>query len=235
METGEKKRIEVERSILQSVDATSRAIRSLLAERGIYALNIVSSPGSGKTTLIEALLARFEGKGGVAVIEGDIETELDAERIRKHGVQVRQINTRSSCHIQPSQLLDALGGMDLSETRLLIVENVGNLVCPAEVPLGEDKRIVLLSVTEGDEKPLKYPLIFRTSDLLVVTKTDLLPYVKFDMERVRRAARAANPGVEIFDLSAFTGVGMPAFLDRIESFGAAKWPGLSTATGSTGM
>ncbi len=235
MGTGGNARIEVERSILESADEAATAIRALLSGREIYALNLISSPGSGKTTLIEALLARFEGKGGIAVVEGDIETEIDAERIRKHGVQVRQINTRSSCHIQPSQLLDALGGMDLSETRLLIVENVGNLVCPAEVPLGEDKRIVLLSVTEGDEKPLKYPLIFRTSDLLVVTKTDLLPYVKFDMERVRRAARAANPGVEIFDLSAFTGVGMPAFLDRIESFGAAKWPGLSTATGSTGM
>ncbi len=226
METKEKVRVEVERSIQQSVDDISRAIRSLLAGRGIFALNLISSPGSGKTTLIEALLSRYEGKGGVAVIEGDLETEIDAERIRKHGVQVRQINTRSGCHIQPIQLLNVLKEMDLSETRLLIVENVGNLVCPAEVPLGEDKRIVLLSVTEGDEKPLKYPLIFRTSDILVITKTDLLPYVKFDRDRVRRAARVANPEVEIFELSAETGEGMPAFLDRIESFGAAKRPGL---------
>ncbi|MBP2673655.1 MAG: hypB [Deltaproteobacteria bacterium] len=225
MDTEEKVRIEVERSIQRSVDETSCAIRSLLAGRGIYALNLISSPGSGKTTLIEALLSRFEGKGGVAVIEGDLETEIDAERIRKHGVQVLQINTRSGCHIQPSQLLNALKEMDLSETRLLIVENVGNLVCPAEVPLGEDKRIVLLSVTEGDEKPLKYPLIFKTSDILVVTKTDLLPYVKFDVGRVRRAARIANPAVEIFELSAVTGEGMNAFLDRIESFRAAKGTG----------
>ena len=224
MDTGGKVRIEVEGSIQQAVDETSRAIRALLAERGVYSLNLVSSPGSGKTTLIEALLSRYEGKGGVAVIEGDIETEIDAERIRKHGVQVRQINTKSSCHILPSQLLSALHAMDLSGIRLLIVENVGNLVCPAEVPLGEDKRIVLLSVTEGDEKPLKYPLIFKTSDILVITKTDLLPYVKFNMDHVRRAARAANPGVEIFELSAVTGVGVPAFLDRIESFGAAKRP-----------
>jgi hydrogenase nickel incorporation protein HypB len=225
MDTEEKVRIEVERSIQRSVDETSCAIRSLLAGRGIYALNLISSPGSGKTTLIEALLSRFEGKGGVAVIEGDLETEIDAERIRKHGVQVLQINTRSGCHIQPSQLLNALKEMDLSETRLLIVENVGNLVCPAEVPLGEDKRIVLLSVTEGDEKPLKYPLIFKTSDILVVTKTDLLPYVKFDVGRVRRAARIANPAVEIFELSAVTGEGMNAFLDRIETFRAAKRTG----------
>lgn len=215
-------RIEVERSLQASVDDACRAIRALLAERGIFSLNMVSSPGSGKTTLIEALLSRYEGKGRVAVVEGDLETEIDAERIRRHGVQVLQINTRSGCHIQPSQLLEALRKMELSETRLLIVENVGNLVCPAEVPLGEDKRIVLLSVTEGDEKPLKYPLIFRTSDILVVTKTDLLPYVRFDLDRVRRAARTANPAVEIFELSAVTGAGLPAFLDRIEAFGAEK-------------
>jgi hydrogenase nickel incorporation protein HypB len=219
---GGKVRIEVERSILQAADAASRAIRSLLAGRGIYALNLISSPGSGKTTLIEALLARFGGKGGVAVVEGDIETDIDAERIRRFGVQVRQINTRSSCHIQPSQLLSALREMDLSGTKLLIVENVGNLVCPAEVSLGEDARVVLLSVTEGDEKPLKYPLAFRTSDLLVITKTDLLPYVTFDVEKVRRAARAANPAVGIFEVSAVSGAGLPALLDRIEALRAAK-------------
>jgi len=220
--SGGKVRIEVEQSIGKSADEASRAIRSLLAGRGIYALNLVSSPGSGKTTLIEALLSRFEGKGGVAVVEGDIETEIDAERIRKHGVQVRQINTRSSCHIQPTQLLGVLREMDLSETRLLIVENVGNLVCPAEVPLGEDARVVLLSVTEGDEKPLKYPLIFRTSDILVITKTDLLPYVRFDVGKVRRAARAANPSVEIFEVSAVSGAGLSALLDRIEALRTAK-------------
>lgn len=224
METTDKLRVDVERSIQQSVEDISETIRTLLAERGIFALNLISSPGSGKTTLIEALLSRYAGKGTVAVIEGDLETEIDADRIRKHGVNVLQINTRSGCHIQPIQLLNALRRMDLSDTRLLIVENVGNLVCPAEVPLGEDKRIVLLSVTEGDEKPLKYPLIFKTSDILIITKTDLLPYVRFDMDRVRRAARIANPRIEIFELSAVTGEGVSAFLDRIESFGDAKRP-----------
>jgi hydrogenase nickel incorporation protein HypB len=222
MDARDIKRIEVERSIQQSAEDISRSIRSLLSRRGIFALNMISSPGSGKTTLIEALLTRYEGKGSVAVIEGDLETEIDADRIRRHGVNVLQINTRSGCHIQPIQLLNALEQMDLAETRLLIVENVGNLVCPAETSLGEDKRIVLLSVTEGDEKPLKYPLIFKTSDILVITKTDLLPYVRFSMESVKRAARVANPAIEIFELSAVTGDGMSAFLDRIESFGAAK-------------
>lgn len=224
MDAQDKVRVDVERSIQKSVEDISETVRALLAERGIFALNLVSSPGSGKTTLIEALLSRYEGKGTVAVIEGDLETEIDADRIRKHGVNVVQINTRSGCHIQPIQLLNALRRMDLADTRLLIVENVGNLVCPAEVPLGEDKRIVLLSVTEGDEKPLKYPLIFRTSDILIITKTDLLPYVRFDMDRVRRAARIANPRIEIFELSAVTGDGVSAFLDRIESFGEAKRP-----------
>jgi hydrogenase nickel incorporation protein HypB len=222
MDAGGNVRIEVGRAILRSADEAAAAIRSLLAEREIFALNLISSPGSGKTTLIEALLARFEGKGGVAVVEGDIETEIDADRIRRHGVQVRQINTRSACHIQPSRLLSVLREMDLSGIRLLLVENVGNLVCPAEVPLGEDARVVLLSVTEGDEKPLKYPLVFKTSDLLVITKTDLLPHVTFDVDRVRRAARAANPAVEIFETSATTGAGMSALLDRIEALRAAK-------------
>ncbi len=221
MGPADKVRIDVERSLAQAADEAAGAVRRLLDERGIFAVNLVSSPGSGKTTLIEALLSRFATSGGVVVVEGDIETELDAERIRKHGVQVRQINTRSSCHIQPSQLLGVLREMDLSETRLLIVENVGNLVCPAEVPLGEDLRVVLLSVTEGDEKPMKYPLIFRTSDLLVITKTDLLPYVRFDTERVRRAARAMNPRIEILELCAITGEGVAAFLDRIDSLRAA--------------
>ena len=224
MEPGGGVRIEVGRAILQSADEAAAAIRALLAERKIFAVNLISSPGSGKTTLIEALLARFEGKGGVAVVEGDIETGIDAERIRKRGVQVRQINTHSACHIQPSRLLSVLREMDLSETRLLIVENVGNLVCPAEVSLGEDARVALLSVTEGDEKPLKYPLAFRTSDLLVITKTDLLPYVTFDVDRVRRAARVANPAVQIFETSATTGAGMDVLLDRIEALRASKNP-----------
>jgi len=215
-------KVSLDRSIQQSAEDTARAIRDLFAARKILAVNLISSPGSGKTTLIEKMIGAFGEEGRIAVVEGDIETDIDAQRIRKHGVQVCQINTRSSCHIQPSQLSGALTGMDLDAVDLLIVENVGNLVCPAEVPLGEDLRVVLLSVTEGDEKPLKYPLVFKTSHLLVITKTDLLPFVQFDPEAVRRAARAVNPGIEIFEVSATKGDGLDPFFARIESLRAEK-------------
>jgi hydrogenase nickel incorporation protein HypB len=210
-------KVDIERAIQQSAEDSARRIRERLAARKVFAVNLISSPGSGKTTLIESAIDALRGKKRIAVIEGDIETDIDAARIRKHGVQAHQINTRSSCHIQPFLLLSALDSIDLDATDLLFVENVGNLVCPAEVPLGEDLRIVALSVTEGDEKPLKYPLVFKTSDMLVLTKTDLLPHVTFDPERVRAAARAVNPRMELFEVSAVTGSGIPAFLRRIEA------------------
>ncbi len=209
--------MDIERQILQSAEDAARKIRELLAARKVFAVNLISSPGSGKTTLIEAAIEAMRGRKRIAVVEGDIETDIDSARIRKHGVQAHQINTRSSCHIPPFVLLSALDNIDLGATDLLFVENVGNLVCPAEVPLGEDMRMVALSVTEGDEKPLKYPLVFRTSDVLVITKTDLLPYVKFDPERVKTAARAVNPGIGIFEVSAANGSGLPAFLEGIEA------------------
>lgn len=215
-------KVPMDRSIQQSAEDTARAIRGLLAARKILSINLISSPGSGKTTLIEKMIESFAGTRRIAVVEGDIETDIDAQRIRKHGVQVCQINTRSSCHIQPAQLVKALEGMDLDAVDVLIVENVGNLVCPAEVPLGEDVRVVLLSVTEGDEKPLKYPLVFKTSDILVITKTDLLPYVAFDPKAVRRATRTVNPGIEIFEVSSTSGDGLEPLLARIEALRAEK-------------
>jgi len=215
-------RIDIDREIQRSAETVAGKIRELLAAHRVFAVNLVSSPGSGKTTLLEAAITALAGRLQAAVIEGDIETEIDAERIRRHGIQVRQINTRSSCHIQPAMLLSALGTLDLDAVDLLFVENVGNLVCPAETPLGEDLRIVALSVTEGDEKPLKYPLVFQTSDILAITKIDLLPHVRFDVGRVKSAARAIRPGIEIFELSATTGEGISSFLARIEALRAQK-------------
>lgn len=215
-------KIDIGREIQQSAEDAAGKIRDLLAARKVFAVNLISSPGSGKTTLIEKAIEAFQGRKRVAVVEGDIETDIDAARIRKHGVQVHQINTRSSCHIPPFLLLSALGNIDLEATDLLFVENVGNLVCPAEVPLGEDLRVVALSVAEGDEKPLKYPLVFRTSDMLAITKTDLLPHVRFDTDRVKAAARIANPRVEIFEVSSYTGSGLSPFLGRIEELCSRK-------------
>ncbi|MGE5189024.1 MAG: hydrogenase nickel incorporation protein HypB [Gemmatimonadota bacterium] len=215
-------KVEIGKEIQQSAEEAARRLKGVFDARKVLALNLVSSPGSGKTTLIEAMIGRLAGRKRIAVVEGDIETEIDAERIRKHGVQVRQITTRSSCHIPPALLLKAIERLDLDAADIVVVENVGNLVCPAEVPLGEDVRVVALSVTEGDEKPLKYPLIFKTSRILVITKTDLLPFVKFSTEAVKSAARSVNPGIEIFETSAVTGAGLPALADRIEALHADK-------------
>jgi hydrogenase nickel incorporation protein HypB len=207
--------ITVGQAVQQSAGAEAERLKGIFDANRLLAVNLVSSPGSGKTTLIEALIGALSGRKRIAVVEGDIETDIDAARIRKHGVQVRQIMTRSSCHIPPFMLREALDELDLSMVDILIIENVGNLVCPAEIPLGEDVRVVALSVTEGDEKPLKYPLIFRTSDLLAVTKTDLLPHVRFDVGNVATAARAINPGIGIFELSSFSGEGVAALADRL--------------------
>ena len=202
-------------AVQRSAGEDAARLKEIYDANGLLAVNLVSSPGSGKTTLIEALIGALSGRKRIAVVEGDVETDIDAARIRKHGVQVRQIMTRSSCHIPPFMLREALGALDLSAVDILIIENVGNLVCPAEIPLGEDVRVVALSVTEGDEKPLKYPLVFRTSRLLAVTKTDLLPHVRFDVDAVAVAARAISPGIGIFPMSAVTGEGIAAFAERL--------------------
>ncbi|GAB4366324.1 MAG: hydrogenase nickel incorporation protein HypB [Deltaproteobacteria bacterium] len=215
-------KIGIDREIQRSAEAAAEAIRAELSARRVFAVNLVSSPGSGKTTLIEAAVTAWRDRLRVAVIEGDIETEIDADRIRRHGVPVHQINTRSACHIQPSMLLAALKTFNLDTVDLLFIENVGNLVCPAETSLGEDLRIVALSVTEGDEKPLKYPRLFQTSEILVITKIDLLPHVRFDLERVKSAARTIRPGIEVFETSAATGEGIAPLLARIAALRAAK-------------
>ncbi len=209
--------IEVGEDLRGKLEEPVSEIRALLEKSGVFMINMVSSPGAGKTTLIERLAEAMDNPSELAVIEGDMETELDAARVREKGVFVKQINTKSTCHIQPRRLLDVMREMDLSPFRLLIVENVGNLVCPAEVDLGEDVRMVLLSVTEGEEKPLKYPFVFKTSQILVITKVDLLPYVDFDVSKVEGFARSVNPGIEIFRISSRTGEGMDALKERILS------------------
>lgn len=199
------KRLVVERDVLDHNDALAERTRSLLAERRVVALNLMSSPGSGKTTLLERTIARLGGGDGGAftfcVIEGDQQTANDALRIKRTGVPVVQINTGDGCHLDAGMVARAVDALDPPEGALLMIENVGNLVCPAMFDLGETARIVIISVTEGEDKPLKYPNAFASADLCVITKTDLLPYLDLDVEALRENVRAINPGIGIVETS----------------------------------
>jgi len=182
--------------------------RKLFDEHGVFVINIMSSPGAGKTTLLEKTLAALKDEMRIGVIEGDVATTADAERIEAMGVPVVQINTGSACHLDGAMVRDALDEFDLSGIDLLIVENVGNLVCPAEFKVGEDHKVMLLSTTEGDDKPLKYPLMFHESSVLIVNKTDLIPYTNFSMDKAVGDARSINPRLEVFPVSCRTGDGL---------------------------
>jgi hydrogenase nickel incorporation protein HypB len=199
--------------VLQDLLATNKQaaaeIRRELRARGILGVNFLSSPGSGKTTLLETLADRLKGRYRMAVIEGDIETERDAERIRRKGVPAWQITTGGACHLEARMIGKVLAGVPV-EIDFLFIENVGNLVCPASYDLGEDLRCVLLSSPEGDDKPAKYPQAFLSADCLILTKTDLLPHLPFDPARAAAEARAIKPGLEVFEVSALRGDGMDA-------------------------
>ena len=198
-------------SVVQDLLATNKqaaaAIRAELRARGILGVNLLSSPGSGKTTLLEALADRFRGRYRMAVIEGDIETERDAERIRAKGVPAWQITTGGACHLEAKMIGKVLGEVP-AEIDFLFIENVGNLVCPASYDLGEDLRLVLLSSPEGDDKPAKYPQAFLSADALVLTKADLLPYLPFDPARAAAEALSIKPGLKVFAVSALRGDGV---------------------------
>lgn len=178
----------------------------------VLALNLMSSPGSGKTTLLEKTIIALEGKRPVAVIEGDQQTMNDADRIHRAGAPVVQVNTGNGCHLDASMIRQALDQLDLQEESILFIENVGNLVCPSLFELGEKNRIVIISVTEGEDKPLKYPTMFEHAHTCIINKTDLLPYVDFDLELVKTHALSVNPHLQIMELSAKTGEGMEAWI-----------------------
>ena len=204
--------VRVERDILSRNDALAAGNREGFAAHGILVLNLVSSPGSGKTTLLVKTIERLAGRYPVAVIEGDQQTEFDAERIRATGVQAVQINTGKGCHLDASMVGGAVEQLDLPQGALLFIENVGNLVCPAGFDLGEAAKVVVLSVTEGEDKPLKYPDMFRAARLMLLNKCDLLPYLQFDVARACAYARQVNPDIEIIQLSAISGEGMGVWL-----------------------
>lgn len=211
-------KVTIAQNILAANENLAQEIRQTLTPRGIRTLNFMSSPGAGKTTLLERTIERLHERLGIGVIEGDVETSADAERIEAAGARTVQINTRGACHLEAHMIRDALAEIELKDLNVLIIENIGNLVCPADWDLGEDQRVVVVSTTEGDDKPAKYPQMFAASQIMVINKLDLLPYIDYDLEKVRRQALAINPHLHIFELSCRTGAGLDAWCDWLVSF-----------------
>jgi hydrogenase nickel incorporation protein HypB len=205
---GKRSVIAIEEDILAKNNRLASFNRALFKEKGIFVLNLVSSPGSGKTTLLERTLCDLAERLSFAVIEGDQQTDNDARRIAATGVPVRQINTGAGCHLDAHMIMHGTDAFDLDRLDVLMIENVGNLVCPAAFDLGEHHKVVVLSVTEGEDKPLKYPHMFHNSTIMLLNKTDLLPHLDFDVEKCREYARRVNPDITIFEVSARTGEGM---------------------------
>ena len=201
-------RVAVVKNILDANSRIARENRKLFDDHNLTVINLMSSPGAGKTTLLEQMGRHFAGQMKIGVIEGDIQTTLDAERVAAAGLQAVQIETDGACHLDANMIQNALENLDLATLDLLIVENVGNLVCPAEFNVGENLKVMMLSVTEGDDKPYKYPLMFRESQVLLISKVDLLPHLRCDIEKIKEAARSINPDLIIFEISAYTGQGL---------------------------
>jgi hydrogenase nickel incorporation protein HypB len=209
--------VTLEQKVLAKNDRIAEHNRQSLAERGILALNVTSSPGAGKTTLLERTIRELGSDLPVTVIEGDQETLLDAERIQAAGARAVQVNTGAGCHLDADMVHRALHALNPQPESLLFIENVGNLVCPALFDLGEHSKVVVISVTEGQDKPLKYPHMFAAAGLVILNKIDLVPYVNFDLETFFGFARSVNPGVEILSISATSGEGIQAWYDWIHA------------------
>jgi hydrogenase nickel incorporation protein HypB len=207
--------VEVRQRILKHNDLAARALRARFHAAGTYVVSLVSSPGSGKTAFLEETLGRMRASLRVAALVGDLATDNDARRLARSGAPVRQITTGTVCHLEAEMVASALEGWVLPEIDVLFIENVGNLVCPATFDLGEDLRLVLFSVTEGEDKPLKYPTILHTADLAVITKIDLAEAVRFDAIEAHRNIQSVRPGMETFEVSAKTGAGMDRLMNTL--------------------
>jgi len=205
-------KINVMTDVLEANDRIAAVNREIFDKHGNLVLNLMSSPGAGKTTLLERTAEALVGKLRLGVIAGDIETTRDSERLQKYQLPVVQLTTGTACHLDANMIASALPHLDLSGVDILLIENVGNLVCPAEFKVGEDYKVMILSVTEGDEKPLKYPLMFRESSLLLINKIDLLPYTNFSLEEAKRNARKVNPDLETMEVCCTTGEGIGAWV-----------------------
>ncbi len=200
--------ITLETNVLEANDKIAAENRALLKKKGVITLNLISSPGSGKTTLLERTLIDLKGKLRCAVIEGDQRTSRDAARIAATGVPVIQINTLSSCHLEAAQIRSGLKELPLDDIDLLFIENVGNLICPSAFDLGENYKVALMSITEGEDKPIKYPLLFHLASIIVLTKMDLLPYLRFNLDLCKQYTRRINPEAKIIETSVFNGQGL---------------------------
>jgi hydrogenase nickel incorporation protein HypB len=205
--------VQVRQNVLKQNDLTARALRDRFRAAGTFVVSLVSSPGAGKTAFLEKILASLRERCRVAALVGDLATDNDARRLARSEVPVKQITTGTVCHLDAAMVASALGDWQLEDLDFLFVENVGNLVCPASFDLGEDLRMVLFSVTEGEDKPLKYPTIFNTADVAVITKVDLAAAVEFDAAAALRSIQTVRPGMEVFEASSRTGAGMDRCLD----------------------
>lgn len=211
------KTLKLEENLLAKNDRLAALNRGLFNSKGLLVLNLVSSPGSGKTSILERTLSDLKTELSFAVLEGDQQTANDADRIAATGVPVHQINTGAGCHLDAHMVGHGVEHFDLEATDILMIENVGNLVCPAAFDLGEDLKVAVLSVTEGEDKPLKYPQMFRAAQVMLINKIDLLPYLRFDVEKCKAFARQVNPQIRILELSCHSGEGMAAWYDWLRS------------------
>lgn len=209
--------IAVEKKVLNENQRIAAELREKFREHKILVLNVISSPGSGKTTLLEKTLQAFDKSKRVVVLTGDIQTENDAKRLARWGYPVKQIVTGGTCHLDAKMIEKHLADWPLEGFDILLIENVGNLVCPSSYDLGEHAKVVILSVTEGEDKPLKYPSIFFKSELMILSKTDLLPYVPFDAELAKANAQSVHPGMKIVEVSSSTGQGMAEWMEYIDA------------------
>jgi len=206
-------KISVVKNVLDANDRIAADNRALFDKKKIYVINLMSSPGAGKTTLVEKTILALQDRYRIGVIEGDIQDTYDAERVAKLGIPVVQINTGGGCHLDGNMIREALPAFDLDQLDFLITENVGNLVCPAEFKIGENAKIMILSTPEGADKPAKYPLMFQESSVLIINKIDLMPYVDFNMEKAKKDALSLNPKLRIFAVSCQTSEGLQGWLD----------------------
>jgi len=209
--------ITVERKVLEKNDAIAQQNRESFKKKNLFTMNLVSSPGSGKTSLVERTIHNTKNKFNIAVIEGDVQTSLDAERVDAYGVPVVQIVTQGACHLEAGLVRDAFGQIEKNKFEVLFIENVGNLVCPAGYDLGEELKVVIVSTTEGDDKPLKYPAMFRNASALIINKIDLVPYVNCSLATLEKNAFSINPSLKVFKTSCTTDEGISEWCEWIES------------------